>query len=488
MNRALPVGLAKRVEAMGLWLGLATFGLVVALSVVSTRALVNSAKWVDHTHQVIESLDALTIGLSEATSARRGFSLTGDGDDRDLYAMATKACREAERRVRTLTTDNLSQQRRLDNLEPLVARHLAGLDVALQSRSAGGLDPDREADEIRNATVSYAEIRRLVAALTAEERRLLVERDWSTAAGVRQVEVLESVGAAVSLSLIVLVVVRLRREFRRREQSERVVRESEQAIKRLNEGLEDRVERRTAELKMANRELEAFSYSVVHDLRAPLRGMGGFAEVLLDECGDTLSADAQDALREIHQNARKMATLIDALVAMSRVTRSALHRAPVDLHGVAGAIAARLAAARQFPRVTFSVQEHLEAQVDPHMARALVEILLENAWKFSARTSAPRIDVGATETDGERVFFVRDTGAGFDMAHADKLFSPFGRLHTVDEFPGIGIGLATAQRIVQRHGGRIWGDGQVGQGASFYFTLPGGLGGELNSLEAFPVG
>jgi signal transduction histidine kinase len=465
-----------RLDAIGLWLGLAIFVAVVGLGVVSRLTLVNRKQWVEHTHQVIESVDALTLGLSEAMSARRGFSLTGDSEERDRYARARTVCGDAERRIRVLTVDNLGQQRRLDELEPLVARHLAGLDAAIASRQLGDLDPAREVDELRSASMADAQLGALLAAVSAEEHLLLIERYGSTSAGVKQVEVLEAAGAAVSFGLIGVVVVRLRREVRRRTQSERVIRDSEQAIKRLNEDLEARVDERTAELKILNRELESFSYSVVHDLRAPLRGMCGFAEVLLDEYEDSLSADAQDALREIQQNARKMAILIDALVSMSRVTRSVLNRSFVDLNGVARAIAARLVATQPSLPVTLTVQEPLEAVVDADMVRALIAILLENAWKFSAKAAAPRVEIGATETDGERVFFVRDTGAGFDMAHAVKLFSPFGRLHTVDEFPGIGIGLATAQRIVQRHGGRIWGNGEVGRGASFYFTLAGAPG------------
>ena len=236
----------------------------------------------------------------------------------------------------------------------------------------------------------------------------------------------------------------------------------------------DLTARRAAEkaLSDANRELEAFSYAVAHDLRAPLRGMNGFAQVLLDTYGEKLDAQGNDWLQEILLNAKKMGALIDALLALGRLTRAELHVERVDLSAVAGAVVARLAAAEPERSVEVAIQPGLLADLDPHLAQALLENLIGNAWKFSARTAAARIEVGVTETSGVRTFFVRDNGAGFDMAFAGKLFTPFQRLHTVDEFFGTGIGLATAQRILHRHGGRIWAQGAVGAGATFFFTLP----------------
>jgi PAS domain S-box-containing protein len=218
----------------------------------------------------------------------------------------------------------------------------------------------------------------------------------------------------------------------------------------------------------ASRELETFSYSVAHDLRAPLRGMSGFAQVLLEDYGDKLDTEGVECLNEIHTNAGKMAALIDALLSLSRVSRSEIRRERVDLAVVGRAILAELAARDAGRHVEVVVGDGLYADVDPSLARALLHNLLSNAWKFTSRTSAGRIDLGAT---GEDTFFVRDNGAGFDMAYAAKLFAPFQRLHPVADFPGNGIGLATAQRIVHRHGGHIWAEGAVGAGATFSFTL-----------------
>jgi PAS domain S-box-containing protein len=226
-------------------------------------------------------------------------------------------------------------------------------------------------------------------------------------------------------------------------------------------------------LKHANHELEAFSYSVAHDLRAPLRAMSGFAEILLDDYPKDIDANGQKYLHGIHTNAAKMAALIDALLALSRVSRSELNADRVNLTVLARTVAAELAAANPGRVVDLVIQDNLEAEIDPRLARVLFENLLGNAWKFTSLEASARVEFGMTAKDGAPAFFVRDNGAGFDMEFADKLFAPFQRLHPSTEFPGTGIGLATVQRIVHRHQGRIWAEGNVGAGAAFYFTLPG---------------
>jgi PAS domain S-box-containing protein len=221
----------------------------------------------------------------------------------------------------------------------------------------------------------------------------------------------------------------------------------------------------------ANRELEAFSYSVAHDLRAPLRGMNGFAQVLIDTYGDKLDAEGQDWLHEIVLNAKKMAELIDGLLSLARVTRSELRPERSNLSSIAREAAAQLAASDPQRTIAIDVQDDLHADVDPRLARVLFDNLLGNAWKFTSKVSNALIEFRSTKIGDASAYFIRDNGAGFDMAFAGKMFSPFQRLHTVAEFPGTGIGLATVQRIVLRHGGRIWAEGAVDRGATFYFTF-----------------
>jgi PAS domain S-box-containing protein len=243
----------------------------------------------------------------------------------------------------------------------------------------------------------------------------------------------------------------------------------------ISSAIRDITERQQTEsaLKIANRELEAFSYSVAHDLRAPLRGMNGFARMLLDTYCAKLDADGRDWLNEILINTQKMGELIDALLSLSRVSRDEVKPERVDLSAIVREAVASLAAADPQRVVDVVVEDHLLADIDPRLGRVLAENLVGNAWKFTSRTASARIEFGFSDASGNPSFFIRDNGAGFDMAFASRLFAPFQRLHKVAEFPGTGVGLATVQRIVHRHGGRIWAEGRVAEGASIYFTLPG---------------
>lgn len=226
------------------------------------------------------------------------------------------------------------------------------------------------------------------------------------------------------------------------------------------------------QLERKNSELEAFSYSVSHDLRAPLRSIDGFSKLLLDDHAGELNAKGQDYLHFVRAAAQRMGELIDDLLLLSRVGRADLRRDRVDLSSVARVAAERLKREDPGRQVTICIEDQLVVVADDGLMRVLLENLLGNAWKFTTKTLEARIEVGAEQHDDGTVFFVRDNGAGFDMSHAKKLFNPFQRLHTESEFPGTGIGLATVHRIIDRHGGRISADSVVDQGATFYFTIP----------------
>ncbi len=254
---------------------------------------------------------------------------------------------------------------------------------------------------------------------------------------------------------------------------------TQQEIHHLNMELEQRVLQRTAQLKVANQELEAFAYSVSHDLRAPLRSIDGFSQALLDDYGERLDGEGQEFLRRVRGASQRMAQLIDDLLYLSRITRGEMIRKAVDLSSLVELVVQELHQNDPQRKVEVVVQPGVKAEGDSRLLRVVLENLLDNAWKFTGHCEQGRIEFGiekvvCSEEVGSPVdfaYYVRDNGAGFDPAYSEKLFGVFQRLHRVDEFPGTGIGLATVQRIIHRHGGQVWADGEVDKGATFFFAL-----------------
>jgi PAS domain S-box-containing protein len=254
-----------------------------------------------------------------------------------------------------------------------------------------------------------------------------------------------------------------------RDISER--KDTEAALRKLAEELEERFAARTADLSAANEELEAFAYSVSHDLRAPLRGIDGFSQAVLEEYSDRLDETGRDYLIRLRSASQRMGHLIDDMLSLSRVSRVELGKEQVDLSAIATSLAVELQEREPGRQVEFVIKDGLVAHGDFRFLSIVLENLLSNAFKFTSTRAIARIEFGREAVDGEDAYFVRDDGVGFDMAYSDQLFVPFQRLHTEAEFPGSGIGLATIRRVVARHAGRVWANGELDRGATVYFTL-----------------
>jgi hypothetical protein len=246
----------------------------------------------------------------------------------------------------------------------------------------------------------------------------------------------------------------------------------EEKIRHMNSELERRVSERTAELQFANQEMEAFCYSISHDLRAPLRSIRGYSEIVLQEFGEKLDSRGEEYLKRACESAGHMNQLLDDLLRLSVISRGELQREQTDLNELVQQIAAELKSAEPERKVKFKIDRGLTARGDARLLQIALGNLVSNAWKFTSKKTDAMIEVGLTEQNGESVFFVRDNGEGFEMEWKHRLFGVFERLHSTKDFPGTGIGLAIVQRIIQRHGGRVWAEGKSHEGATFYFTLP----------------
>lgn len=255
----------------------------------------------------------------------------------------------------------------------------------------------------------------------------------------------------------------------RRIREELLTKELEAADARAARELAETRAELVAELERKNKELEAFSYSVSHDLRTPLRAIDGFSQALVEDYPDKLDATGQNYLKRIRSAAQRMGELIDDMLQLSKVSRAEIHAQPLDLSALAREIAAGLSAGGR--KVEVRIEDGLVTKADRQLMKIVMENLLGNAWKFTGKAENPSVEIGATTVPEGKAFYIRDNGAGFDMALADKMFQPFRRLHSEAEFPGTGVGLATIHRVIDRHGGRIWAEGKVGSGATFFFTL-----------------
>jgi signal transduction histidine kinase len=454
----------------------ALFGVALALQIVvatlSHRAMKRSViatQWVAHTHQVVAELTALRLSVLEAENARRGFILTGDANQLGPYRAAMGEIPEESRELRILIADNPDQLRRLDTLGPLIETRMAWLadSVHLAERSN---EAARQVLLTKEGAAAMTAVRMALLEMEAGENVLLPERVADSENVYRRTVLFLVAGSCIALGLFLTVFFFLTHAVRKRRLAEELTIASHTSLKA-----------RTLELEAINQELETFTYSVSHDLRAPLRHIHGFSKILLEDFGPKMEPDAQKFLQRIQEATQQMGRLVDDLLNLSRLGRQDINvqitglgtlvkEAIEDLHSEIGE-----------RKIDWKLGELPFVECDPGLMKQVFANLLSNALKYTRPKGRAIIEVGQATTGGRVEIFVRDNGVGFNMKYADKLFGVFQRLHRQEDFEGTGVGLATVLRIINKHGGQIRAEAELDKGAAFYFTL--GARGNVEEIE-----
>jgi signal transduction histidine kinase len=452
-----------------IWFALASLIVVImlALSYYNARRLRESEVfWVEHGYQIIAELEASYISLREAESDQRTYLINDDEEFLNSLNSAADKFRAQIDQLESLTTDNPAQHARVKKLEALGIERIDILQTQARLKQEGGAEAVKQEILDGSGIRKMTEIYSLANEVRHEEESLLAERRARSDVGARNAMLsLGALGAAVMATLAMAYTFISREIIGRRR--------TEDELRRLNEELEDRVARRTAEIEASNKELEAFSYSVSHDLRAPLRHVASFANLLREHAAASLDETGDTYLRRIVEAANGMGRLIDGLLVFSRLGRMEMSREPVNLKQLTEEAVQELQPEIEGREIIWRIGELPVVDGNRETLRTVVVNLLSNAIKFTRPRRPAQIEVGCRGArDGEAVFYVRDNGVGFDMRYAGKLFGVFQRLHRAKDFEGTGIGLANVQRIIMRHWGRVWAEGEVGRGATFYFSLP----------------
>ncbi|HZQ43778.1 MAG TPA: CHASE3 domain-containing protein [Acidobacteriaceae bacterium] len=441
------------------------------------HTLIAAQFWYSHTLEVISQTETLLAEVRTAESSARGFVMTGLPALEDQYARSTQEIHETTDQLQRLTIDNSSEQVRIAALNDGISAKMAKLEALLDVRRVqpqGAIDPALLAPIVQGTPDRMDRVQAAVRDIEAEEQRLLAERTADAASARRHVWGSFTLAFVLDFVLLVAAFELLVRVGRDRERITAISEEIGALNRQLTEAnadLEDRVAQRTSELAQSNEELEAFSYSVSHDLRAPLRTIDGFSLALQEDFAGKLDEQGRDYINRVRNGVQRMGTLIDSLLQLSRVTRYEAQRERVDLSELATTVFGDLHGLDPQRKVRWTAEPGLTADADPRLMRVAFENLIGNALKFTARTDDATIMFGSSPQNGETVYFLRDNGAGFDMQYVDRLFTAFQRLHGEREFKGSGIGLATVSRIIRRHHGSIWAEGEPGKGATFFFTL-----------------
>jgi CHASE3 domain sensor protein/two-component sensor histidine kinase len=438
--------------------------IVVCIGALSFWSEVRNEKdreWVTHTLLVVEKLQAIRIDITQAETGQRGYLLTGEEKYLEPYQAGLDQVRRDMEELRDLTSDNPGQQSAILRLDPLIAARLSELSGRIEVRKQSGLLPGAEAVAYGNTGGKWmGQIGAQIGEMRETEGKLLSSRLDAAAASARKMKAVIVCGNALAILILLAKGFVIHRETGRRNLAE-------QNLKRANE----RLEWRTSELSETNIELESFAYSVAHDLRAPLRHIAGYSNILAVDYGPQFDGEGQRYLGRLVDGAQKMGRLVDDLLSLSKVGRQDLSLEAVPLDALLQQVVEDLGGECLGREIEWRIGDLFSVNCDPGLIKQVFVNLLSNAVKYTGKRERAVIQVGQMMQNNERVIFVRDNGVGFEMQYVGKLFGVFQRLHKARDFEGTGVGLAIVQRIVRKHGGRIWAEAEPDQGATFFFTL-----------------
>jgi signal transduction histidine kinase len=426
---------------------------ITLVSILNTRTLRKTSQWVAHTNEVISAFHETLSTLKDAETGQRGYLITGQVQYLEPYNDAVAQVGYHVRKLKKLTADDPYRQEEIRKLERLTEIRLSVLADGIRRRRDEGFVSAQEVVLSGEGKQTMDEIRALIAESVKAENDLLVKREAEASASTTKTIVTFVAGLGLSFALLLLVFYLLSHEIGQR-------RKAEEAAQRLAEQLE-----------AANKELEAFSYSTSHDLRAPLRHVIGFAE-MLQRNGANLGETNRRYITTIVESAQRMGNLIDHLLNFSRLGRSEMQAQTVDLDRLLKDVMREFHEETRERKVKWKIDPLGSVLGDAALLRLVITNLISNALKFTRDCPDPLVEIGCNRNADELVVFVRDNGAGFEMKYVDKLFGVFQRLHRAEEFEGTGIGLANVRRIIHRHGGRTWAEGALNRGATMYFSLP----------------
>jgi signal transduction histidine kinase len=445
----------------------------------AVASLLESDYWVEHTWRTLSQVERIMSSAKDAETGSRGYLITGDDDYLQPYYSATRDLPTEINQFQALTSDNPSQQHRISEMRAIVEQRLALLQQGIDLRRSGSTGTVRLLVLSGTGKAEMDHLRRIADDMESEENKLLALRMATAHSNGTRARYAVALASALDFLLIVLMFRYFTHERQLRIAAEVTgvrlavahseTEERAEEIRSLNATLEERIKLRTAELESINRELEAFSYSVSHDLRAPLRTIDGFSLALEEDYATAVDETGRDYIHRVRKSVQRMGLLIDALLQLSRITRAESAREFFDISQLALSVASLLIEENPDRDITFNIEPNLQTTGDPKLLRIALENLLGNAVKFSSRMPSTIVDFGWDKE--KKAWFVRDNGAGFDMFYADKLFTAFNRLHGDKDFKGSGIGLATVARVIHRHHGDIWADSVINHGATFWFTL-----------------